>query len=69
MIIFTTYFIYQPDVTYGHFWKGSFGGDYKIYIFLWEARLLCTIRKTTVEIDFTSYLLPSAKMDVTSHFL
>lgn len=69
MIIFTTYFIDQPDVTCGHFWKGSFGGDYKIYIFLWEARLLSMIRKTTVEIVFTSYLLSSAKMDITFPFL
>lgn len=61
MIIFTTYFIYWPDVTCGHFWKGSFGGGYKIYIFLWEARLLSTIRKTNVETDFTSYFFLSAK--------
>lgn len=45
--------MYQPDVTCGHFWKGSFGGGYKISMFLWEARLLRMIRKTIVGIDFT----------------
>ena len=69
MIIFTTYFIYQPDVTCGHFWEGSFGGGYKIHMFFREGRLLRTIGKTTVEVDFASFLSRSAKVGTAFHFL
>lgn len=61
--------MYQPDVTCGHFWKGSFGGGYKIRMFFREARLSRMIGKTTIETDFTSYLFPSAKMGIAFHFL
>lgn len=37
----------------------------KYIFFLWEARL----RKTIVEIDFTSYLFPSAIMGITFYLL
>lgn len=42
--------------------KDHFSGGYKTDMFLWEARLLRMIRKTTGEIDFTLYLFHSVQM-------
>lgn len=56
MIIFTAYFMYQPDVICGHFWKRSLCGGYKILIFFWEMELLSMTRKAH-EIDLLLYSL------------
>lgn len=66
MIIFTTYFMCQPDVICGHFWKGSLYRGYKVLIFLWETGLQSVIGKSH-EIDLLLYACSSDKAGLIAH--
>lgn len=68
MIIFTTYFMCQPDVICGHFWKGSLCGGYKTSIFLWETGLLSVIKKTHAT-DLLLYACCQDRIGLPSHHL